>query len=277
MTIDGHTKRFALLGEKLTHTHSPFIHHALFGAGKINGVYLPMPCRRETLPAMLTVMKDTFCGFNVTIPYKEAVLPYMDQLSGHAKAIGSVNTIKVEDGKLIGFSTDGEGFVYAMEQAGIGIEGVTAVVAGYGGTARTIVPELAARGCRVTVTGRDEQRAKSFAAEMSQALDTEIFWGCTDGADLLVNTTPAGMTPSFIDQLPVPQELVGQCGAIFDAVYNPMDTLLIKTARNLNIATVGGLPMLFGQAVAAQKHWGLPDIPQAERTEIYLRLEAHVQ
>lgn len=272
MYIDGTTARYALLGEKLGHTHSPFIHHALYRAAGVNAVYLPMPCAHETLSAMMAVMRDTFSGFNVTIPYKEAVLPYLDVISDKARAMGSVNTVRVEQGRMSGFSTDGEGFLYAMAQANIPVDNAQATIIGYGGTARAIAWELLEKGCRVSIIGRDPDKAKAFAAEMSERSGKIVTDRGLEFSDILVNTTPVGMHPNIVG-IPVEEEMICRSGAVFDAIYNPLQTEFLQIARRCGIPAVGGLPMLFGQAIAAQKHMGLPAVQAAELDKIYSQLE----
>ncbi len=263
--IDGKTERYALLGASLGHTHSPLIHNALFEEERKNALYLPMPCGEDALPAMLRVMREAFSGFNVTIPYKEAVLPFLDETDEIAKAMGSVNTVKVEGGKLCGWSTDGAGFARAMERSGVSIERIDVLILGCGGTARAIAWELLGRGCSVRFLARNRDKAETLLRE----LRVRGFAGLHEEGisyGLMCNTTPVGMFPHAGD-CPADEALLSRCGAVFDAVYNPLETVLMRKARAMGLVAVGGLSMLFYQAVEAQRHWGLtlPDSQALKR------------
>ena len=283
LRVDAATQKFALLGGKLAHTWSPQIHNSLFDARALNAIYIPLPVAGDSLPCAIDVLRQSFAGFNVTIPYKEAVIPFLDELDEASSACGAVNTVSIsERGLLTGHITDGLGMMRALQEAWIDTDGIEAVVLGNGGTARVAAYEILRRGGRVTLAARDLARAQGLAAALSDTQrDGHSRLACTklddiQGAyDLLVNCTPVGMYPAT-GVSPVGEEVVARCAAVFDAVYNPPQTKLLEYAGLQGIKAVGGFSMLFYQAVEAQKIWlGRLPTPKSLR-EIYKLLEREI-
>lgn len=273
------TRRFAVLGESLPHTWSPYIHNSLFAAAGMDAVYLPITVPGERLAAAMDVFRSCFEGFNVTIPYKERIIPLLDGIDDAARACGAVNTVKVCEGRLTGHITDGLGMLRALEERGIPTRGVHAMILGGGGAARVAGYEFLARGGRVTFAVRDVGKGERLRAELAreQADGAARIGVCAlseaDGrCDILVNCTPVGMYPHE-DACPIATEAVARCGAVFDAVYNPRQTRLLACARERGIAAVEGLGMLFYQAAEAQRVWldGQMASPEAQR-EVYAQL-----
>ncbi len=277
LNIDAQTMKFALLGERLPHTWSPPIHNSLFAASGVNAVYLPMPMDRSALSSALGLIGNGFHGFNITIPYKELVIPYIDVMDDSAANCKSVNTIKLNDrGQLVGYSTDGEGFMRSLNERFIETEDINAVVLGSGGTARIAVYQLASRGSNVTIAARSKDKADELARELQPLVSgkiSAIALGNIDSAyDLMVNTTPVGMYPHS-DEAPVELAAVKRCGALFEAIYNPTETMLMRMGLSSGIKVVGGFKMLFYQAVEAQKIWGLKLASRKIQDEICKALE----
>ena len=272
--IDGATERYALLGGTLGHTWSPQIHNSIFDAGGVNAIYLPMPCPAAALPSMVEIMRTTFSGFNVTIPYKEAVIPFLDELDETATACGAVNTVEITPrGSMIGHNTDGLGLSRALREGFVELAGADVVVLGAGGAARIAAYEVLRRGGRVHIAARDVQKRERFvrsladtqkdgAARISHGPMDEIPGG---GWQLLINCTPVGMFPHS-DACPVDEETLGRFDAVFDMIYNPPETRLLAAGMRLGLRTIGGFGMLFYQAVEAQKIWfGREIAPKAQR------------
>jgi len=259
--IGAGTRRFAVLGESLGHTWSPYIHNSLFSACGRDAVYLPVTIPRDKLSSAVDVLRSCFSGFNVTIPYKERIIPLLDEIDDAARACGAVNTVENRDGRLIGHITDGLGMLSAIEKGGVATHGVHALILGGGGAARVAGYEFLARGGRVTYAVRNVEKGERLARELGGAhpdfaariavcpLDN------IEGAyDILINCTPVGMYP-HADAAPVSEAIVARCAAVFDAVYNPRETRLLACARALSIPAIEGLGMLFDQAVEAQRFW----------------------
>lgn len=255
--MDG--KKFAVIGHPIAHTMSPFIHSRLFESAGINASYFVLDIPPEDLPARLESLRG-LCGFNATIPHKQAVIPLLDSLDPKAADFGSVNTVKNDSGRLCGFTTDGEGFTQALRAAGVGLTGHTAVL-GAGGAARAVAFECVLAGGEVTVAARPHSipAAERLAEDLRRLVPGARVGSCgiselSGPIDLLVNATPAGMYPKT-DACPAEAETIRKARCVFDAVYNPGETELLRRARSLGVRAIGGMGMLVRQAAAAQKLW----------------------
>jgi shikimate dehydrogenase len=204
-----------------------------------------------------------FRGANVTIPHKQAVLPYLDQITADARAIGAVNTIRIEGESLLGYNTDGSGFVAALREGGFEPSGRRALVLGAGGGARAVVYALAQAGCAVAIQNRTEKRATRLAGEMAElGFGSQVVWmhgGPTradlEAFDLLINATSVGMWPQE-DASPWPETLpLCSHWTVYDLVYSPQETRLLSLARAAGVTAVGGLGMLVHQGALAFELW----------------------
>ena len=202
-------------------------------------------------------------GVNVTIPHKENVMKFLDEIAESAMQIGAVNTIKNDHGRLLGRNTDGEGAIHGIKSAGWKVEQKNVVILGCGGAARAIAFFLAPETLRITIINRDRERRQKLAAELAQKFDStivEVPWTeeflarevCE--ADLLINTTPVGMFPNVAES-PLPQEYLHENLHVFDIVYNPLETQLLKNAREVGCPTLGGIDMLVNQGAIAFTWW----------------------
>ena len=255
------TARFAVLGESLGHTWSPYIHNSLFAAAGRDAVYLPVTISRDRLSSAVDVLRSCFGGFNVTIPYKERIIPLLDEIDDAARACGAVNTVVCRDGRLTGHITDGLGLLAALEEGGVQTSQADALILGGGGAARAAAVAFLERGGCVTFAVRDVRKGEDLARELADTqpdgmarLCVRSLSGDLGAHGVLVNCTPVGMHPRE-DACPVSEEAIARCGAVFDAVYNPRRTRLLATAQRLGIPCVEGLGMLYYQAVEAQKLW----------------------
>ena len=225
---------YGLLGEHLPHSFSPQIHNALG-----NKDYILFEIAPENLDAF---MKDhDFKGINVTIPYKKAVIPYLDVVSPEAQKIGAVNTIKVKDGKLYGDNTDYFGFKYMVEKSEISVKDKKALVLGSGGASLTVQAVLHDMGAsEVVVVSRNGDNNY-----------VNMYIKHTD-AQIIVNTTPVGMYPDNLNTL-VDLDRFSNLSGVLDVVYNPLKTRLILDAEQRNIPSSAGLSMLVAQAKKAHE------------------------
>lgn len=251
-------KNFALTGYPLGHSMSPLIHKELFKINSKDADYSLM----EIDPAFFEdgfAQLKTLDGFNVTIPHKTGIIPYLDSLSQRAELFGAVNTVKNENGKLTGYNTDCFGFLRALETADISLGGKV-LLCGSGGVSRMFAFESVLAGADLTIAVReaDVDAANRIKNEIKEKLQKDvkvITLDEDDGCfDLLINGTPVGMFPN-VDNCVLPKEKVLACGAVFDAIYNPLETKLLKYAKEGGLKYSNGLPMLVWQAVVAQEIW----------------------
>ena len=246
-------KSFALIGCPLGHTKSPAIHHMLMEAAGIVGSYTA----REVADIGSAEFLASLDGYNVTIPHKTAIIPLLDELDERAALFGAVNTVKNENGRSIGYNTDCAGFLRALEGAEIPLGG-RVLILGSGGVSRMFAFESVLVGAEVTIAARNAAKALEIKKEIKEKTkkDCRIITLSTVGGayDLIINGTPVGMFPN-VKESPLPREVVAQAGAVFDAVYNPAETLLLRYAREAGVKHLNGLPMLVWQAAVAQEIW----------------------
>ena len=252
------TQKFAVIGHPIGHTMSPFIHKKLFALQGKDVEYLTLDVSPEDLKDAVSGILSTLDGFNVTIPHKETILPFVDEVHQSAAKYNAVNCVLNRGGKVLGWSTDAFGFVKAMESSGVALLGKVLVL-GSGGAARTVAREVCDHGCKVTIAVRPDGLSKAeslkvWLKENGGTASVCTFEEISGEFDLLVNATPVGMYPNT-DAMPITTQQLKGCKAVFDAVYNPENTMLLKTAKILGIKTVGGMAMLVWQAVKAHEHW----------------------
>lgn len=251
-------QKFAVIGHPIGHTMSPFIHKNLFELQKRNVEYLVFDIHPDSLKQEFYVNLKSLDGFNITIPHKEAILPLIDEVDESALKYNAVNCVLNKNGKTYGCSTDAFGFTKALETAGIPLVGKVLVL-GAGGAARTLAREATDNSCAVTVAVRDSNTSKAEALTdwLNSHNDNASFTTINNingKYDLVINATPVGMYPNT-DACILTEEQLKNCSAVFDAVYNPEKTKLLKMAENLGLKTVGGISMLVWQAVKAHEFW----------------------
>lgn len=249
-------RNFAVIGHPIGHTMSPFIHKRLFELANQNGDYAILDMSPEELPEKIKTLNE-LAGYNITIPNKQSIIPYLDSLDKKAALYGSVNTVK-NGSERVGFTTDSDGFLKALQYSNINFSGNIAII-GCGGAARTFLYEAALAGCNIILAARDINKADFLAKEAVQKIPHANIKTCLiselDGEfDLLANATPVGMYPN-INSMPVSEKALSKCRNVFDAIYNPLETVLIKKAKANGSNAVGGMSMLVWQAVAAHEIW----------------------
>ncbi|MBE6905483.1 MAG: shikimate dehydrogenase [Ruminococcaceae bacterium] len=251
-------QQYELIGYPLGHSLSPEIHRALFALDGIEADYRLDSFPPGELDAHLPDLKR-LAGFNVTIPYKQAVIPALEELAGGALLYGSVNTISCRDGILIGYNTDCTGFLRTMSAHHFSLK-TSVCVLGAGGVGRMFAIESARQGAQVTVAVRKSGREKAdgLAREIREKLGCEITVCDIDRPGgpygLVINATPVGMSPNT-EVSPVTAAIFSGTDAVFDCIYNPAETRLLKEARLAGCRVAGGMDMLVWQAAAAHEIW----------------------
>jgi shikimate dehydrogenase len=255
-----------LIGWPVEHSVSPAMHNAAFEIMGLSWHYTLLPTPPDRVEAALANLRARgYRGANVTVPHKQAVMPYLDGMDDAARAIGAVNTIVVEGEQLLGYNTDAGGFVNALRDAGFEPSGRHALVLGAGGASRAVVYALAQSGCVITIHNRTGSRAAELSRSMQDAApQASVTWvpARTRLADLpladydlLVNTTSVGMWPQT-DASPWPETLpVPGHWTVYDLVYNPAETRLLTQSSAAGAAAIGGLGMLVHQGALAFKLW----------------------
>ncbi len=260
-----------LIGYPLGHSLSPKIHEAALKACGLEGDYVLFPIEPANGQGLKGVLarlrKGEVAGLNVTIPHKINVIPLLDELTPAAQAIGAVNTIYLREKRLIGHNTDAQGFLSDLKKflaespspktgEGMGVREKNALVLGAGGSARAVVYALLNDGWQVTVASRRIEQGRELVAQFKNVnavvLNLQTFQ--LSDPHLIVNTTPIGMAPNT-DQTPLPENLSFPDALIYDLVYNPRETKLVKDARSQGLSAVTGIGMLVEQAALSFELW----------------------
>ncbi|MBQ2444504.1 MAG: shikimate dehydrogenase [Clostridia bacterium] len=253
-------KKYAAIGHPIGHTMSPFIHSRLFELSGIEAEYSVMDIPVGELEKSYKETLSGLDGFNITIPHKTAIIPFLSSLDRKAEMYGSVNTVDT-DGK--GYTTDPDGFIKALGAYGVKPDG-NVVIVGTGGVARIMAFEAAKAGANITIAVRHED-IHMVSALACEILDKTIHPAVSTcyidriekldkDIDLLVNATPVGMYPNA-DNMAVNESIIEKSKVVFDAVYNPLETKLIKTAKKMGKTAIGGMSMLVWQAVESHRIW----------------------
>lgn len=268
MKINRPTKLLGLIGWPVSHSLSPAMHHAAAAALRLNVKYEVLATEPENLEATLCGLAERgFVGVNVTVPYKQAVMPFLDDIDATAQAIGAVNTILVDSNRLIGFNTDWSGFMADLRNFEIKASGRDCLILGAGGSARAVVYGLLKAKNRVHIFARNMEQAYQLAEDMAPHFAAPYIscWPLSEldkakatwwvRPDLIVNTTPLGMTPD-IESSPWPdnRSLPGTA-FVYDLVYNPAETKLIRQAKAAGCQTANGLGMLVSQGAHSFYLW----------------------
>jgi shikimate dehydrogenase len=245
---------YGLIGEKLPHSLSPKIHNTLFKRLNIEGAYKLFEVEKKDLGKAIDSLKILkIKGVNVTIPYKQDVMEYLDFISDEAKKIGAVNTIFLNDGKLYGYNTDYFGFGTIIKNNNIEVKDNIAMVLGNGGAAKAVITYLLDEGIKkiylVSRKSREESGYDNSRLECRTYGEIENIKG-----DILINTTPLGMYP-HIDESPVDENIVSNFNSLIDIIYNPKETKFLGIGKELNKKVAGGIEMLVGQAIKAEEIW----------------------
>jgi shikimate dehydrogenase len=287
MNISGKTKICGLIGDPVEHTMSPAMHNAAFKKLGLDYIYIPFRVKPEELTQAVAGLKAlNVRGFNVTIPHKVSIIPFLDGLDPLAEKIGAVNTVVNKDGELRGYNTDATGFLRALLGRGIEPRDKNIVILGAGGAARAVSYVLAEKGAQLTILNRKLELdwaedigqliREDFGREVRvMELTSRRLATALEGAGILVNATSVGMSPTS-GKSPVPTRLLHRRLMVFDIVYNPMMTRLLREAKEAGARVIGGVDMLAWQGALAFEKWTGQAAPLAlMRRQAVKMLEGH--
>lgn len=270
--MDAHTRSVWLLGDPVEHSRSPAMHNPAYAAMGLNWVYLASRVLPSQLAEALQALRVLGAvGANLTIPHKEAVLPYLVSITPAARAIGAVNTIRLSEAGWEGHNTDGEGWLASWDEViGAPLEGRRIILLGAGGAARSILCAVGSRGAEdLVILNRNQQRAAALNQGRVGPLEdlaTHLSPGC-----VVINTTSVGMWPN-IEDLPITWPSQVPPGTVAcDLIYNPRPTRFLLEAAQLGAANLDGSGMLIHQAARAITWWsGREDVPVATMARVFL-------
>lgn len=251
--------KYTLIGHPLGHSMSPMIHEGLFRLKGKDCLYDLTDIAPENLSSKADFLRS-LSGFNITIPHKVAVIDLIDEMAESAERYNSVNCVSNQNGKLVGYNTDRDGFLLSVNSLNMPLD-KNVLLIGCGGVGRMIAVETVRHGGKLTVAHIPE------ALEMAENLKSELMEKYPDATvktvnmneisgkfDMLINASPVGMYPKT-ENCPVSDEIISNCGCVFDVVYNPVETLLVKKFREQGKPALGGTAMLVYQAVKAHEIW----------------------
>jgi len=264
MKISGGTRVYAVIGDPVEHSLSPVMHNVAFEELNLDFVYVAFRVRKKELREAINGARSLdILGLNVTMPHKNAVMRYLDELDSTAKSIGAVNTILNHQGKLIGYDTDGIGALKALKENGITPKGKKLLLLGAGGAGKAIAFHAAQEVEELVILNRTPQKAKKLAEALRKeynkkingnTLSTEIIEEELNDTEILVNATSVGMHPD-VNQSLVPPSLLKSDLCVMDIVYDPIETKLAKDAKAVGAKVVSGIEMLVYQGAASFEIW----------------------
>jgi shikimate dehydrogenase len=264
--ISGKTIVCGIIGDPIEHTMSPAMHNAAFQTLGLDYTYVPFRVKSLELKKAIEGIRGlNLRGLNVTIPHKVAVMQFLDRIDPLAEKIGAVNTIINDDGILSGYNTDATGFLQTLRDKDVEPGDKKVLLLGAGGAARAIGNVLAGEKARITILNRQQELywaqdlahllTRHYGAKVNAGeLTPENLQRAIEGVDILVNATSLGMSPDD-DQTPVPADLLGVSLTVFDVVYNPYETRLLREAKAAGAKTISGLEMLVRQGAVAFEKW----------------------
>ena len=272
----GNTKNLGIMGWPVEHSLSPAMQNAALAAKGLDYSYIPLPVKPEHLEiAVKGLWAAGFCGWNVTIPHKSAIMPLLSSVDKDAQILGAVNTVAVSEGNLAGYNTDVAGFLRGLQSAGFDPRGQRTAVLGAGGAARAVVWGLCKSGAKsIFVAARNREKSRSLAEKLETYGNVTgadwkdpAFSAVLPETDLLVNTTPLGMFPHLEDAPPVDLGLLRKGALVYDVIYTPSKTMFLGKAEALGHPIVNGESMLVGQGAESFRIWtgGEPDTELMQR------------
>ncbi|NLG32143.1 MAG: shikimate dehydrogenase [Syntrophomonadaceae bacterium] len=258
ININADTKYIGLIGNPVIHSYSPIMHNRTFARLGMNCLYLPFEVARNSLKKSAEALKNlNFCGFNVTIPFKEEIIFSLDSLSEEASACGAVNVVKNDHGKLVGYNTDGQGFIAALDEQGVKITKGQALIIGAGGAARSVAYALAARGlANMDILDIDYNKSLDLAKFIKDStgcyatawpMQMDNYLKTSRYKKLIINCSPVGMYP---DNHLSPVKELGELlpdTVLCDLIYNPLQTRFLSMGAAKGLKTINGLPMFVNQ------------------------------
>lgn len=262
MEINTETALLGVIGHPIKHSLSPIMHNAVFNELDLNYVYLAFDVEKKKLGTTMNACKALkFIGLNVTIPHKISVIKFLNNVSREAKLIGAVNTVKFENGRALGFNTDGIGCIRALEESGIRIKNKNILILGAGGAARAIAFQCILEGADVSISNRTGKNAIELKQEIKGKLKKEVNIlnfnlkkHDLEGIDAIINATSIGMHPKT-NSTPLDAGLLNPDTAVMDIVYSPIETKLLKDAGERGCKTVNGVGMFVHQGAESLGIW----------------------
>ncbi|SDN44469.1 shikimate dehydrogenase [Alkalicoccus daliensis] len=262
------THVFGVIGNPISHSLSPLMHEAAYKKLELDARYVPFQVEEKNLETAVKGMKGLgIKGLNVTIPHKEAVIEFLDELDPSAAALGAVNTIFYDEkqNKLIGYNTDGEGFYRSLRpELRKPLEDSLILMIGAGGAARGVAITLAGKGAKqLTIANRTKSKAEELAADCgasARAMTLNEAQAKLTEFDIIINSTSIGMTPN-IGQMPMSLETLSRDTLVCDLIYSPMKTRFLAEAEKKHVRTLNGMGMFVQQGAIAFEHWTGLDAP----------------
>lgn len=255
---------YGVIGDPIEHSLSPTLHNAAFESLKMDCVFVAFHVKTGDVKSAVRGMHGLgIGGLNVTMPHKNAVIPFLEEVDSTAKSLGSVNTILNDNGKLSGFSTDGVGALNALKKSGVKLDGKKVLLLGGGGAAKAIAYALAKEVKELKILNRSPEKTKALTETISREFNKQVSDGLLEpssikenlqNADVLINATSVGMHPNVEHSLVEPQ-LLRRDLTVMDIVYNPVKTKLAKEAEKAGAKVVSGVEMLIYQGAASFEIW----------------------
>jgi len=269
---DVRTDLYCLIGHNVEYSLSPEIHNAAFQAMGIRAVYIVLNIPPAILPDLISSFRRIeVSGFNITIPHKESIISLLDRVDSLATKTGAVNTVISKGRKLYGYNTDVHGILKPLQSRGVNIKKSTALILGGGGTARACATALASNGCKeITILNRDGRRAERLATSVRKAFHIKCHHSALnklsaskaiEDCNLVFNATPVG-GKNLEEATPIPTNNLTEGHVVFDAVYRPYKTKLVRLAEKKGSMTIPGFEMLLEQGAASFELWTGLDAPR---------------
>lgn len=276
---------YGIIGKTLDHSLSPLMHNAAFKSLHVNAVYKKFPLEEDELKLFFDDLKEEdnpIFGINVTVPYKEKAVEYMDGMSVFAQKVGAINTVVINrERKLFGYNTDGPGFLSDLTAAGFDPQGKRIAILGAGGTTRAILSTLtlvSEQPESIRIYNRTMSKAQELVEDLSQRLDLGLVEVVPtidelniELADCLINTTSVGLKPT--DESLVDPDMLHKDLFVYDVIYNPAETKLLKYAKKCGAKTANGLGMLYYQGVLSLQHWAHTELDDRVKNVMRRALE----
>lgn len=249
MNITAQTKLCMVIGDPIEHSLSPQIHNAGYRASNLNFIFEKRQVKKEELADFVAeIRKNTIRGISITLPHKIAIMQYLDELDDSARKIGAVNTIVNDDGKLTGYNTDWLGITGPLGQR-ITLSGKTVAIIGASGAARAAAYGVTSQGATIEIYNRTVKKAETLANEFGGKEFPLEAIEHVKHADIIINTTPIGMAP-YTFETPLPKKYITKQHIVFDVIYTPRETRLLKEAKEKGAAIIHGTEMFLEQAIA---------------------------
>ena len=275
--LDEQTEVYGIIGGNTSYSMSPYMHNAAFKFHNLNAVFVPFQVKNLDEFIKQFVRPETreielnLKGFSVTIPHKRAIIKHLDWVDETARKIGAVNTIKIVGDELHGYNTDARGFIEPLKNVYGDLKNVNVAVIGSGGAARACVYALRGEAAKVTIYARDTEKAKILADEFDVSLaELKIETSNFNSFDVVVNATPLGTVGELENETPATAAQIKNAHLVYDLIYNPFETRLLREAKSAAVPTVSGLAMLVAQAMEQFLIWTTLDAPMQEMSRAAL-------